>query len=207
MAMSPISALTAMDLLAARAAEAGPGTALFAHLLLPHDPYILSRDCRVKADLQAWRPRESAMWWHRVKSDPQRRLARYEAYYDQVLCLHRRLAALLDSLARRGLLENATVIVHGDHGSRLSLIEPITGNEGLMTSRDVIDSVSTLFAIRGPDIDPGLVQGQRSIQALFAALALGKEVPAESLDFYLKDPVSIVGPQQKRLPLVPFKND
>ena len=205
--LSPIPGVAAIDLVTSRAAEIERGKAIFAHILLPHDPYIFDRDCRLKTDFQTWRPHESALWWHRVKSDPQRRLARYEEYYKQVLCLHKKLGTLLDVLAERGVLDEATIIVHGDHGSRISLIEPISGNEDLIVPRDVVDSVSALYAVRSPNIIPDVVEGQQSIQALFAAFALGKTNIQDNKDFYLKDPKTIVGPQQTRLPLVPFGDD
>lgn len=204
MTLSPIPALRAMDLVTEQAAKIGSGQAIFSHLLLPHDPYILDRDCQTKSDFGLWKHHEAALWWHRVKSDPDRRLARYVEYYSQVLCLHKKLKVLFDTLEKRGVLDEATIIIHGDHGSRISMIEPVSGNEGLMTSRDIIDNLSTLYAIRSPDLEPGIIEGQRSIQALFATNALGIEGLQENLSVYLKDPANIVGPRQTELQLVPF---
>jgi hypothetical protein len=203
--LSPIPSLVAMDVLGERLERLEPGKAIFAHLLLPHDPYIFDENCKLKSDFELWMPHESALWWYQVKSDPQRRLARYDEYYKQVTCLHRKMGALLDSLAQRGILDQATVIIHGDHGSRISMIEAITGSEHLMTPRDIIDSVSTVFAIRGADIEPGAVDGQHSIQALFAELALGRDDITDHNDIFLKSPQSLIGPDQTRLPMVPFR--
>ena len=181
------------------------GDAVFAHILLPHDPYILGEDCQPKSDLSLWLPHESALWRFRVKADPGRRLARYDEYYKQVTCLHRKLAALFDILERRDLLEEATIIVHGDHGSRISLTKPVAGNEHLLTPRDIIDGVSTLFAIRSPDMAPGPQGGQHSIQALFGELALGREDIAHHNDIFLKSTQDVIGPGQTRMPMVPFR--
>jgi arylsulfatase A-like enzyme len=193
-----------MDVLGERLERLEPGKAIFAHLLLPHDPYIFDENCKLKSDFELWMPHESALWWYQVKSDPQRRLARYDEYYKQVTCLHRKMGALLDSLAQRGILDQATVIIHGDHGSRISMIEAITGSEHLMTPRDIIDSVSTVFAIRGAGIEPGAVDGQHSIQALFAELALGRDDITDHNDIFLKSQQNLIGPDQTRLPMVPF---
>jgi hypothetical protein len=203
--LSPIPSLRALDVVGERLEGLEPGKAIFAHILLPHDPYILDEDCQPKSDFALWKPRESALWSYRVKSDPQRRLARYDEFYKQVTCLHRKMGQLLDGLAQRGILDDATVIIHGDHGSRISLIEPITGSEHLMTPRDIIDSVSTVFAIRGAGIEPGAVKGQHSIQALFAELALGRDDITDHNDIFLKSQQNIIGPDQTRLPMVPFR--
>ena len=202
--ISPISSLAALDVLAERLENLEAGKAIFAHILLPHDPYILDENCRIKSDISLWMPRISALWWYGVQSDPQRRLTRYGEYYRQVTCLHRKLAGLMDILERRGKLSEATIIIHGDHGSRISTIEPTSGNEHLITPRDIIDSVSTLFAIRGVDIAPGPVRGAYSIQALFAGLALGRNDIADHSDIFLKPSRGIDGPNQTRLPMVPF---
>ena len=202
--LSPIPSLAALDVVGKRLETIEPGKAIFAHILLPHDPFILDEDCQPKSDFELWKPRESALWWYRVKSDPQRRLARYDEFYKQVTCLHRKMGQLLDGLAQRGILDDATVIIHGDHGSRISLIEPITGSEHLMTPRDIIDSVSTVFAIRGAGIEPGAVDGQHSIQALFAELALGRDDVTDHNDIFLKSQQDIIAPNQIRLPMVPY---
>jgi len=202
--MSPIPSLAALGVLAERLENLEAGKAIFAHILLPHDPYILDEDCRMKSDFSLWMPHESALWWYSVQSNPQRRLARYGEYYKQVTCLHRKLAGLMDILEQRGKLSEATVIIHGDHGSGISMIEPISGSEHLMTPRDFIDSVSTVFAIRGVGIDPGPVRGMYSIQALFAELALGRDDITDHSDIFLKAPRDVIGPNQIRLPMVPF---
>jgi arylsulfatase A-like enzyme len=193
-----------MDVLGERLESLEPGKAIFAHLLLPHDPYILDENCQLKSDFELWMPHESALWWYQVKSDPQRRLARYDEYYKQVSCLHRKMGELLDSLEQRGILDQTTVIIHGDHGSRISMIEAITGSEHLITPRDIIDSVSTVFAIRSADIEPGIVNGQNSIQALFAELALGRDDITDHNDIFLKSQQNLIGPNQTRLPMVSF---
>lgn len=205
--LSTIPALNAMDMITERASQIEPGQAIFAHILLPHDPYILDEDCRLKEDFRLWKPHESALWWHRVVADPQRRIARYEEYYKQVRCLHKKLDEVFDALGQRGVLDETTVIIHGDHGSRISGVELISGSEDLITSRDIVDAMSTLYAVRGPDVEPGIVEGQHSIQALFAAFALGRDDLQESRDIFLKDPMNVVGPNQTKMSLVPFKEE
>jgi len=86
-------------------------------------------------------------------------------------------------------------------------VELLSGSEALITPRDIVDAMSTLYAVRSPQIEPGVVEGQRSIQALFAKFALGQRDVVESKDIFLRDPASLVGPMQTKLPLVPFKDE
>ena len=185
--LSPLPSLRAMDHLGSRLESLKPGKAIFAHVLLPHDPYILDEECALKPDVRLWLPHESALWWYRVKSDPDRRLARYAEYYKQVLCLHKVVGELLDIIERRGLTDEAIVFIHGDHGSRISMLEAITGSEDLLTPRDIIDAVSTLYAVRGPNLDSGEIEGQRSIQALFAEHALERDNDRTSITTFLPE--------------------
>jgi membrane-anchored protein YejM (alkaline phosphatase superfamily) len=72
----------------------------------------------------------------------------------------------LQHLAKAGVLENAVVVLHGDHGSRIvewDQPEP---------SRDNIDKLSTLFAIRRPNEPAGYDPRQASVQTLFSQLLL-----------------------------------
>ncbi len=54
-----------------------------------------------------------------------------------------------------GVFDEATIIVHGDHGSRISVIEPAAQYADQVTDRDLIDSYATLFAMRGPTVTAG----------------------------------------------------
>jgi hypothetical protein len=48
------------------------------------------------------------------------------------------------------------------------------------------------------------VNGQHSIQALFAELALGRDDITDHNDIFLKSQQNIIAPNQTRLPMVPF---
>ena len=202
--MSPLPSLVALDVVSERLEGLEAGKANFAHLLLPHDPYILGENCHPKPDQSLWHASQSALWWYQIKAAPKRRLERYGEYYKQITCLHNRLSDLFEGLEQRGVLEAATIILHGDHGSRITIVEPFTGNEKILTPRDIIDSVSTVFAIRSPSVDPGVIEGQSSIQGLFAELALGRDDVVDRGNIFLRAPRQAIGPNQTRLPMVPF---
>jgi hypothetical protein len=203
--MSALPSLVALDVLAARLEILDAGKAVFVHLLLPNDPFILDENCQLKSDTSLWLAPQSVLWWYQIKADPQRRLARYNEYYKQVTCLHRRLSGIFERLEERGMLDHATVMVHGDHGSRITITELFAGSEHLLTPEDIIDSVSTIFAVRGPGVVPGPVEGQFSIQGLFAELALGRDDFVDHRDIFLRPPQLGIGAGQTRLPMVPYR--
>ena len=67
-----------------------------------------------------------------------------------------------------GTYRDALIIVHGDHGSRINLIDPSIDVVDRMVDSDFLDAFSTLFAIRAPGIEPGYDLSTRSIQELVA---------------------------------------
>jgi hypothetical protein len=91
-------------------------------------------------------------------------------------------------MATAGVFETATVIVHGDHGSRIPLLMPSPRTAVRLSETDLIGSYATLFAIRTPELrahrDPSL----RSIQGLFAELDLSRPLPVETLDILVEAP-------------------
>jgi hypothetical protein len=125
------------------------GTAFFGHLLLPHAPYYLREDCGVSDDL--FKP--SAPWEPFAMPRAERRRVYYERYFPQVRCLTQQVAAILDTLEKRGG-GDAVVIIQGDHGARIG--KPLPPMEQPLAREDFEDFYSTLFAVRGPGIMPGI---------------------------------------------------
>jgi hypothetical protein len=60
--------------------------------------------------------------------------------------------------------DDAIVLVHGDHGSRISIGVP-------RSPSDAMDSYSTLFAIRSRGVSPGLDARSSSMACLLSELA------------------------------------
>jgi arylsulfatase A-like enzyme len=85
------------------------------------------------------------------------RVRKYELYAQQTRCLLTLIDRLLDDLDSRGLLDNAIVVVNGDHGSRIPEHFPsgATLTKGLLTDSDFSDTFSTLYAIRAPGVPSG----------------------------------------------------
>lgn len=88
-------------------------------------------------------------------NDAASRAIRWPLYLEQVECVTRKLDEMLATLRERGLLERAVVVVHGDHGSRIVTKDPVVSNRDRLTASDLLDTYSTLFAVRAPGLKPG----------------------------------------------------
>lgn len=137
------------DRFSAFAATVPRGSHIFAHFLVPHSPYLLTSDCRIDG-------RYDSGYYLALRFEAGDREARREAYYAEYLqqlgCVQTKLDQLLDALSGLDQYRDAIIVIHGDHGSRIS-----NGNvlEDLDT-RDLVDNYGTFFAVRGPGIDPGI---------------------------------------------------
>ena len=78
----------------------------------------------------------------------------------------------LDTLESRGLLAEATIVVNGDHGSRIPEHFPsgISLERGMLTEADYRDTFSTLYAIKAPGVASAYVEqpgsGRESARSL-----------------------------------------
>lgn len=152
----PLTSLTELERFTASLSQLRRGEVRFAHLLLPHDPYMLAPDCSLK-------PESSWLDEH----GPGRSSARERAYADQLACLRQRLARMLDALDSTPAGREAIVVIHGDHGSRIAPSQPMVGGPRL-SRRELLMSHSTLFAIRVPGEAAGEVPGTFALDALLA---------------------------------------
>jgi hypothetical protein len=136
------------------------GHAFFAHLMVPHYPYVFDDRCEMRPRAADWLTNHLTPSDSFVYNTAESRAQRYELYTDQVRCVLSMLDDLLDTLESRGLLEGATVVVNGDHGSRIAAHFPngINLRGGVLTDTDYRDTFSTLYAIKAPGVQPGYVQ-------------------------------------------------
>ena len=92
-------------------------TLFFAHLLTPHYPYVYRSDGSLRT-VEEWRNDEDLELYSRAEYE-----SRYRRYAEQVIYLAKQLDGFLHSLRESGMLDTMTVILHGDHGSRLRLLK------------------------------------------------------------------------------------
>ncbi len=155
----PLASLDRFDAFTADLANLQNGEVRFAHLLLPHDPYMLTADCRVKAE---------STWLD--EHGPGEVAARELGYAEQVRCLTSRIGRMLDTLERTPAGRSAIVILHGDHGSRITPIVPYIDGPKL-SDHDVLLSHSTFFAIRVPNEPAATITGTYALDELMGDFA------------------------------------
>lgn len=143
-ALSPLNSFRAFDMLEKEIVSLPDGNFVLAHLLLPHAPYAIRSDCSVNKNLDEWHPDKEVLGRAAWREET------YPLFFDQAECLYTRLEALFNEMKERGIYEDSLIIIHGDHGSRISLTEPLIGNEEKITARDLADVYSTIFSVKFP---------------------------------------------------------
>jgi hypothetical protein len=161
----------ALDALGDRLSCCGTrGTYYYAHVLLPHWPYVFKSDCSVRPVTE---------WLYNEVHELLRtntlatRAERYRLYLDQARCTQRVIARLVASIDGNPALADATIMVHGDHGARISLkpSERIGISEAEYSDATFeLDRRATLFALRRPGHPPHAEHRPVRIDALVQAL-------------------------------------
>ena len=126
------------------------GSHVFAHFMVPHGPYLLTAECAPSS--------EGGVGYYlgdRFPGPAEREEARrryYASYFEQLRCVTGRLGAFLDGVARNPALQDARIIIHGDHGSRISVGNLIEDHG----REDFVSNYATYFAVRAPGVKPGV---------------------------------------------------
>jgi hypothetical protein len=171
--LGPIPVLPVIARLIGDVAEESRGNAYFAHLFVPHYPYSVDANCRIRRPVLAWPSRYIAHLDDGQDSPEAKRLALYEAYIPQVRCALAKVKDVLDALKARGAYEDATIVVHGDHGSRIVRHEPITANRAGLSAQDINDGYLALYAVKSPGIAPGYDETVMALPELLQAMVRG----------------------------------
>jgi hypothetical protein len=133
---SSAATFVALDELKMQLSRAKPGDAFIVHLLLPHYPYVLAKDCTM-LPRQHWDRRNT-------KSDIS---LRQKAYMDQLRCVTSQTMQAVKIFQASTAGKDATIVIHGDHGSRITNVDPRAGRIGKFNDSDLIAGFSTLFAV------------------------------------------------------------
>ena len=118
--------------------DARPGDVFFAHLLLPHFPHVLRADC----SYLPWKE------WEMMRGSKTSIEERRHTYIQQDRCTLRKVDELIQAFEQSTGGQAGVVIVHGDHGSRIFRVPPVTDVLGRFANDDVIAAQATLFAVR-----------------------------------------------------------
>ncbi|MBX7147980.1 sulfatase-like hydrolase/transferase [bacterium] len=122
---------------------------IFAHILAPHSPYVYNQDCTALVP-SAWLDRSEFNNEGHLNSEKGYE-ERYNNYYHQMECTHKQLGLFLENLRAAGLYDKATIVVHGDHGSRINrAYNPYYDYNSHLTPEDLTSSFSALLAIKKP---------------------------------------------------------
>jgi hypothetical protein len=100
----------------ARLAEEPGGRFVFAHLLLPHEPYIFDEACGHRDP-----------WWPPTDYVPDQGPIR-AAYTAQILCLNRKLEELVDQILAASTVP-PIIILQADHGHGMIALDPLRGDQ------------------------------------------------------------------------------
>ncbi|MDF0676868.1 MAG: hypothetical protein P0120_21410 [Nitrospira sp.] len=172
-----VNAMVAMDALSASIQQLTPGHMLFAHLLLPHFPYVYREDCSPRAISESMDNLDETPLELRTTEG---RRVRFDQYLRQVECLYVRLDELFRTMQSSGVFSDSIIIVHGDHGARLGLRLPRSDEQSQLTPDDYGDELSTLFAVKLPGEPGGYDPSLHAINDLFVQMlgnAFGKAPP------------------------------
>lgn len=161
------------------------GRLFFAHLLIPHAPYAWNAGCERYRKAGEWLSSRPYRSNRLLRSSPDYRGRAYRDYLQQVRCSLSLLERLFTALDDKGVLKDATIIVHGDHGSRITLSSPTPELIDLVSPEDYIASYSTLFAMRAPGLAPGYDPRMGALHNLFAQQVLDAPPPVDEPTVYL----------------------
>lgn len=172
----PIAVAPVIDRLEAELSHPTQGNVFFAHLLIPHYPYVYKSDCTIRSPISTWMLRHPPG----ATNTPESRRRRYKSYFAQIRCTQRKLDRLFDAMKRAGTYDSATIVIHGDHGARISLTDPSAKNLPSMTRDDFLDGFSTLFAVKAPWIEPGIDRRMVPLEALLDHVSSRGRHPLEA---------------------------
>jgi hypothetical protein len=124
------------------------GTHVFAHFLVPHSPYLLLESCVVSGKVDTGYNLSQYPAGERAEQ----RRDHYDRYLAQLRCVMHKLDDLIAKLDASDQFRDAVIVIHGDHGSRISSGETLED----YAQRDFVDNYAAFFAIRSPGIPPGV---------------------------------------------------
>lgn len=152
---STLAMISVLDEMNKAVQSAENGKAYIFHLLLPHTPYMLDEACHVRAYRDWVLPNR----WSSKKLD---RSEIYRAYWEQSICAHAKVMALVDSAIAKFGQDGFIFIVHGDHGARVTF-KDTSGVE----KDDSADMTQTYFSVKFPQSIGEKFEKESSLPELF----------------------------------------
>lgn len=138
-----ISALGLFEHIYEESSRMQRGDYYFAHVILPHFPYVWGEGCELKQVEDMAGPARYNK--HRT---PELFANSYTKYWEQMQCVHKSISALLRKLGATSGLDELVVVVHGDHGPRIMGKYGYRPDDGA-TEDQLRDSLEVLYMQRG----------------------------------------------------------
>lgn len=141
---------------------------VFAHLLLPHFPWNLDKECRV-LPIDQWRTPYKA----RSNTSAENLRTTFQAYWRQQYCTHKRVLNIVDQLdaAHPGSVQ---FLIHGDHGPRILARNLPKRSSGVVlddvTLKNIVDP---FIASRFHNADQADVAEAKTLQDVAQTLLVG----------------------------------
>ncbi|MGV7221166.1 MAG: hypothetical protein ACQ9MH_06560 [Nitrospinales bacterium] len=168
---STVSVSTTMEILRGDIIRSSQGTLFFAHLLIPHDPYIYDSKCQIlRNPISEWSLRVDPEF-NNKRNSILSHSKKYKMYFQQVGCLNKQLQGFFDNLRSEKIYDKAKIIIHGDHGARIQMRRPTYENRKDLTSQELLDSYSTLFAVKTVGEKFGYDLRVLSLNQIFSSVA------------------------------------
>lgn len=165
--LGPIPALPVFDQLISDVVTAPKGTMFFAHLMIPHSPYSIDSSCQIRRPVVDWKLISLPVPLDNDQVNTENsRAERYDEYVDQSQCALTKIDELIEALKSAGKFEGSTIIVHGDHGSKISRFRLRKYFQDELIDQDYYDGFSTLFAVKAPHFVPGYDLRMLSLERL-----------------------------------------
>ena len=188
--VGPLPTMPILSLLERDLVDDSRGTVFFAHLNIPHYPYVFDKECTIISDTDEWLYRFRMEAITPQDNDKKSRADRYGRSLEQIRCLHKKLGRMIDTIRGSGGYDEWTIVIHGDHGSRIGLTNATASNENKLTVADYIDAFSTIFAVKAPGIESGYNSQPASLSDLLGIALFGEAYNASKDDhiFLLAEP-------------------
>lgn len=140
------------------------GEIYFSHFLVPHAPFLLDKDCNNKPI--SWLEPHHLKEVKNLAGQEFKEARKFYniMYYEQVSCIYKKLTGFMESIEQLDRFKNATIVINGDHGSRISSGQFVEN----LTDQDFVDNYSAHFSIRSPQVNPGYDLRSVSVQRLYA---------------------------------------
>jgi hypothetical protein len=166
--MDSLNSLVAMEDLWRNIILMPRGTALFAHLMIPHYPYVFRSDCSIQPI------NDDFLWYNRGLLNPKEnntstsRRLRYDLYFEQLECVYAELGNLFSRMKNARIIDDSIILIHGDHGSRIVIDTPLPAALDAANNEDIKAMFSTVFAMKMPHTRGHFDNSSRSLEQLLA---------------------------------------